>query len=261
MNTHPIRVCIWNEALLDRKPQHVQEMALRTYPEGLHIPLADGLRKTLGDAAIVETATFPEPEHGLPKERLDNIDVLLWWGHNYHRDVADKVVDRVCERVFKDGMGFIPLHSAHYSKPFKRLLGCTGDLAWRNIGEKERLWITNPAHPIVAGLDSCYLELEKAEMYGEPFSIPEPDELVMVSWFAGGEVFRSGCCWQRGMGRIFYFRPGDERYPIYRNEKIHLILANAIQWCHPPESVPELYRGNRPPIEFDTDKQMYNRIL
>ena len=140
-------------------------------------------------------------------------------------------------------MGLIVLHSAHFSKIFKRLMGTTCNLKWREIGEKERVWVVNPAHPIADGL-SDYFEIPHAEMYGEPFGIPEPDSLVFTSWFEGGEVFRSGCCWYRGRGKVFYFRPGHETYPIYYQPEIRQVIANAVKWAAPTNG-PQITVDNR----------------
>ena len=164
---------------------------------------------------MVETATLDMPEHGLTEERLAKTDVLLWWGHMAHGKVDDAIVERVQKRVW-EGMGLIVLHSGHFSKIFKRLLGTPCSLKWREAGEIERLWVINRNHPIAAGLPE-YIEIEHEEMYGEPFPIPEPLETVFISCFEGGEVFRSGVTFQRGAGRIFYFRPGHEAYPTYHN--------------------------------------------
>ncbi len=222
-----LRVCVWHEFVHEKKNASVKEI----YPDGMHVVIADGLREKLGDSAEVGTATLQEPEHGLTQERLDATDVLLWWGHCAHGEVSDEVVNRVQARVLQ-GMGLIVLHSGHFSKPFKRLLGTSCALKWREAGEKERLWVCNPGHPIAAGLGD-YFELPQTEMYGEPFGIPSPDEQVFISWFEGGEVFRSGCTWIRGNGKIFYFRPGHETYPIYYDENVRKVLANAVQWAAP----------------------------
>ena len=187
--------------------------------------------ESLDSELEIATATLDEPEHGLTEARLEATDVLTWWGHTAHSRVADEIVDRVQKRVL-EGMGLIVLHSAHFSKIFRRLMGTSCSLKWREAGERERLWVCNPGHPIAAGIEEM-IELENTEMYGEPFAIPEPDEQVFVSWFEGGEVFRSGCCWHRGNGRIFYFRPGHETYPIYHNPAIHRVLANAVRWAAP----------------------------
>ena len=201
----------------------------KIYPEGIHGQLARVLREDPN--FTVATATLDEPEHGLTDEVLANTDVLVWWGHMYHDDVADEVVERVRQRVL-DGMGLIVLHSAHFSKIFQRLMGTTCNLKWRADGEKERLWVVDPAHPIVAGIGE-YIELAEEEMYGEHFDIPAPDTLVFVSWFAGGEVFRSGCCFTRGAGRIFYFRPGHENQPTYYDPAIGRVIRNAVHWAAP----------------------------
>jgi trehalose utilization protein len=68
-------------------------------------------------------------------------------------------------------------------------------------------------------------------MYGEVFDVPAPDELVFVSWFTGGEVFRSGCCYTRGRGRIFYFRPGHETHASYHHPDVRRVIANAVDWA------------------------------
>ncbi len=221
----PIRVTVWGENVHEQKLAVVREI----YPDGMHECIAAGLRE---DSALeVRTATLQEPEHGLTQEVLDTTDVLSWWGHCAHGDVADSVVDRVQKRVL-EGMGLLVLHSGHYSKIFKRLMGTSCSLTWREAGERERLWVCNPGHPIVQGIGSA-LELPNTEMYGEPFGIPTPDEQILISWFEGGEVFRSGCTWKRGNGKIFYFRPGHETYPIYHNDGVKRILKNAAHWLAP----------------------------
>jgi len=221
----PLNVTIWNEYWNERNNPAVSEV----YPDGIHAILADALRKRGFDS--IHTATLDEPEHGLTQAVLDRTDVLLWWGHRRHEDVSDEVVARVQGRVYQ-GMGLIVLHSGHFSKIFRCLMGTACTLDWRVKGEKERLWIVMPGHPIAEGLDR-YFELEKEEMYGEPFEVPAPDELVFVSWFKGGEVFRSGCCYIRGRGRVFYFRPGHETFPTYHDETVQQVIANAVRWAAP----------------------------
>jgi trehalose utilization protein len=220
-----IRVTVWGENIHDKKHKKVQEV----YPKGMHTCIADALNQDGGIRAT--TATLDQPEHGLTEQVLANTDVLSWWGHVGHGQVDDTIVERVQRRVL-EGMGLIVLHSGHFSKIFKRLMGTSGALCWREAGEKERLWVCNPGHPITQGIDGC-IELAHEEMYGEPFCIPTPDEQVFISWFQGGEVFRSGCTWQRGNGRIFYFRPGHETYPTYHHPKIQLVLRNAVKWAQP----------------------------
>jgi len=222
----PIRALVWNENIHERENAVVREI----YPDGMHNAVATALRQNADIAA--ETATLQEPEHGLPAARLDKTDVLLWWGHKAHGEVADAVVERVAHRVW-EGMGLIVLHSGHFSKIFRRVMGTPCSLKWREAGERERLWVINRNHPIAAGLGEC-VEVPMTEMYGEPFTVPEPDETVFISWYQGGEVFRSGMTWRRGAGRVFYLSPGHETYPIYHQPEIGQILRNAVAWAHNP---------------------------
>ncbi|ATW89389.1 trehalose utilization protein [Halohasta litchfieldiae] len=219
-----VSVTVWNEYLEERTNDEVASV----YPDGIHETLASGLRERGHD---VRTATLDEPDHGLTEEVLDDTDVLVWWEHRAHEDVDDEIVERVCDRIY-DGMGFVPLHSAHFSKVFKRLMGTPCSLTYRESRERERVWTVDPSHPITAGLEESFV-IPETEMYGEPFSVPEPDQLVFVSWFEGGEVFRSGCCYQRGTGRIFYFRPGHETYPVYHEPVVLDVIDNAVRWAVP----------------------------
>ena len=220
-----IRVTVWNEFQHERESQAIREI----YPEGIHKAIADGLSTSKG--IQVRTATLDEPEHGLTEEIVDSTDVLLWWGHKAHDRVDDRIVTRVQLRVLS-GMGLIVLHSAHMSKIFRAVLGTGCTLKWRETGERERLWNIEPGHPITQGIGE-YIELPNTEMYGERFDIPSPDRVLFISWFEGGEVFRSGCTFERGNGRIFYFRPGHETFPIYYNQSVIRILANAVRWAKP----------------------------
>ncbi len=224
-----IRVTVWNEYRHEKKNPKVAEI----YPNGIHARLAEHLSAQGMD---VKTVTLDEPEHGLTQDVVDNTDVMLWWAHMAHGEVEDSIVERVHQRVM-EGMGLLVLHSGHFSKIFQKLMGTTGGLKWREANEKERIWVVEPGHPIAEGLDE-YIELPHAEMYGEPFNIPAPESLVFVSWFQGGEVFRSGCCWRRGRGKIFYFRPGHETFPIYHNPQILRVITNAVRWAAPTEGPP-----------------------
>jgi trehalose utilization protein len=191
-----IRTLVWGENVHERTNAAVGSL----YPQGLHGCIASALNAAGGIEADI--ATLQEAEHGLTAARLEATDVLLWWGHAAHGEVEDLVVERVLEQVWA-GMGLILLHSAHFSKVFKRLMGTPCNLSWREAGERERLWVVNPRHPIADGLPPCF-ELENEEMYGEPFGVPEPLETIFISWFQGGEVFRSGLTYRRGAGNIFY---------------------------------------------------------
>jgi trehalose utilization protein len=235
-----IRVLVWGEFIQER----TEDAVARVYPRGIHEAIAEHLRKQ--PDMTVRTATLDEPEHGLGEAVLKDTDVLIWWGHVAHDKVSDHVVERVCRRVL-EGMGLIVLHSAHYSKPFRRLMGTSCSLKWREAGERERIWVVAPWHPIAEGLPE-HFELEHEEMYGEYFDIPPPDELVFISWFEGGEVFRSGCCFYRGRGRIFYFRPGHETYPTYYNPHVRKAIENAVRWAAAPKG-PEPRYGMVEPLE------------
>jgi len=217
-------VTVWNEFVHEREDDAVADV----YPDGIHGTIAGALADRGFDT---ETATLQDPEHGLTQDVLDDTDVLVWWSHVAQDQVDDAVAERVADAV-RSGMGLIALHSAVLSKVFRSLLGTTGTLQWREADERERLWVTEPTHPIAEGVDEC-IELERTEMYGEPFDVPTPDSVVFTSWFEGGEVFRSGCCWQRGRGKIFFFRPGHETHPIYHDDGVQRVLANAAEWAAP----------------------------
>ncbi len=219
-----LNVTVWNEFIHEK-----EENIAKIYPEGIHGAIAQMLGKY--HEYNIRTATLEMPEHGLTDEVLNSTDVLIWWGHIAHAKVSDEVAEKVRQRVL-DGMGLIVLHSGHLSKPFVKLMGTACRSKWRENDEKERIWVIEPGHPIAAGLPE-YIELPQEETYGERFEIPAPDELVFISWFSGGEVFRSGCCYKRGLGKIFYFRPGHEAYPTFYREDITKILKNAVDWAKP----------------------------
>jgi trehalose utilization protein len=225
MASKTIKVTVWNEFRHEKTDEAVKKL----YPKGIHKTIADQLKAQ--DGIEAGTATLEEPEHGLTEAVLKETDVLIWWGHMAHGDVSDEVVARVREHVLS-GMGLICLHSAHFSKIFRAMMGTNCSLKWREANEKERLWNIEPGHPITQGIGE-YFELPHVEMYGERFDIPTPDKVVFLSWFQGGEVFRSGCCWERGHGRIFYFRPGHETLPIFEDENVLRVITNAVRWAAP----------------------------
>jgi len=226
MPAEKIRVTIWNEGRHEKRSPEVAAL----YPKGIHGALADYLNKVGGFE--VRTGALDDPHHGLQDEVVSTTDVMLWWGHLHHAEVADETVERVYKRVLA-GMGLIVLHSGHFSKIFKRLMGTSCDLKWR-VGKDEReiLWVTRPGHPIVAGIDDHFI-LEREEMYGEYFDIPEPECTFLISSFSGGEVFRSGCTWTRGAGKIVYFRPGHETFPSFYNANVLRVIENAVKWAAP----------------------------
>ena len=233
-----VRVTVWNEFRHERTDDAVRSV----YPDGIHAAIAAGLGESGG--FTVGTATLDEPDHGLTPAILAETDVLTWWGHMAHDDVSDDVVDRVQARVL-DGMGLVVLHSGHFSKIFRRLMGTSCDLKWREDGRRERVWVVDPSHPIAEGLDESFV-LAEEEMYGEHFDIPPPDDLVFVSWFEGGEVFRSGCTFRRGRGRVVYFRPGHETHPTYFDPNVRRVIANAARWAATRGGARPAYGHSRP---------------
>ena len=220
-----IAVTVWNEYRHEKKNAQIAKI----YPEGMHAAIAAHLNQAGGVRA--RTAALDEPDHGLTEKVLAGTDVLIWWGHMAHGEVRDEIVDRVQSHVIA-GMGIILLHSAHFSKIFRRLMGTTCSLKWREVAERELIWCTRPGHPITADLPDPII-LEHTEMYGEFFDVPEPEETLFISNFAGGEVFRSGCVWTRGAGKVFYFRPGHETYPIFHDANVLKVIENAVRWLAP----------------------------
>ena len=239
-----LNVTVWNEFIHEK-----DEKIAKIYPDGIHGAIAQMLGKY--NEYNIRTATLEEPHCGLSDDVLNNTDVLIWWGHLAHRSVTDEIALKVKNRVL-EGMGLVVLHSGHLSKPFVMLMGTACRSKWRENDERERIWVIEPAHPIAKGLPE-YIELEKEETYGERFEIPTPDELVFISWFSGGEVFRSGCCYKRGLGKVFYFRPGHEEYPTFYREDITKIIKNAIDWAQ-PSGGPKPTLGNFAALENVGDK-------
>lgn len=233
------RVLVWMEGRHEQYDTKVQEI----YPEGMAQAIVEGLEEQFDGPLSIRTASVDEPEHGLTEEVLAETDVVLWWGHKAHKEVTDEVVARVKEHVLS-GMGLVVLHSGHWSKIFMSLMGTTCTLKWRNEADRELVWTVSPNHPIAEGVPNPIV-IPEQEMYGEFFDIPVPDELVFISSFSGGEVFRSGCTFTRGNGRIFYFSPGDQDYPVYFHKDVRRVLANAVRWTDPgskPRAVPTLSR-------------------
>jgi trehalose utilization protein len=238
----PIRVTVWGENVHEKLHPHVKEI----YPDTMHETIAAGIRSQLDDAVEVRTAWLQQPEHGLTKEVIAQTDVLTWWGHVAHGDVSDDVANRIREAVLS-GMGLLALHSAHFSKVFIQLMGTTCSLDWRRDHDRELIWTVASGHPIAAGVPHPVI-LDREEMYGELFDVPQPEEVIFISSFSGGEVFRSGCSYRRGRGRVFYFRPGDQDFPTYKNPHIQRVIANAVRWLAPtaPRELPEVHHRHEP---------------
>ena len=238
-------MCVWNEYIHEK----IDERIAKVYPNGIHGAIAEMLGRD--NEYNITTATLDMPECGLADNVLNNTDVLIWWCHCAHDKVPDEIAEKVRKRVLS-GMGLIVLHSSHLSKPFVKLMGTCCRSKWRENDEKECIWVIEPAHPIARNLPE-YIELAQEETYGERFEVPTPDELVFISWFSGGEVFRSGCCYKCGLGKIFYFRPGHEEYPTFYREDITQILRNAVEWAKPSDGpIPTL--GHYDALENVGDK-------
>lgn len=235
-----INVLIWNEF----RHEKCQPEVAALYPQGIHAAIGGYLMQD--EELIVRLAGLDDPEQGLSEEALENTDVLIWWGHMAHGEVTDETASRVCRRI-NAGMGFIGLHSAHHSKVFRQLCGTSCNLKWRH-GDRERLWTVTPSHPIAQGIPE-HFELAKEEMYGEPFDIPTPDEVVFMGWFSGGEVFRSGVTYRRGAGKIFYFQPGHEEYPTFKDKNVLRIIRNAVHWAKPAQNAKQIECTNPASLE------------
>lgn len=234
-----MNVIVWNENFHEQRDSRVTDL----YPGGIHGYIAS----FLNDGHMnIRTATQDMPECGLNQEVLEETDVLVWWGHMLHDKVPDEIVERVQKRVL-EGMGLVVLHSGHFSKIFRRLMGTPCNLKWRDDA-RERVWTIKPNHPIAQGIPESF-SLHCEEMYGEPFGIPEPQEVVFMGWFDGGEVFRSGCTWIRGNGKVFYFQPGHETNPSYQNQYVQQIIRNAVRWCCPIHRKLEQICPNTAPVE------------
>ena len=232
-----IRVTVWNEGRHEKHKPGVAD----AYPKGIHGALAEALNEAGG--FDVRTVLLDDPEHGLSEDVVDSTDVMVWWGHGYHGEVEDAIVERVHRRVLS-GMGIVVLHSGHFSKIFRRLMGTSCDLKWRDEGEREVLWVTRPGHPIVRGIADHFV-IAKEEMYGEFFDVPEPECTFLISSFEGGEVFRSGCTWLRGAGKVVYFRPGHETFPTYYDPNVRRVIVNAVRWACPAWPPEEVRYGRR----------------
>lgn len=251
-----MKIIIYNENVMQNLPAHK-----KAYANGLH----NELKSIFEKEHEVTCVTLADIETGLSKEELDKTDVLIWWGHIAHDKVPDAINEYVCKRV-SEGMGAVFLHSAHFSKPFTTLCGTPCSLRWREANEAERVWTTDPFHPIAQGVEQGF-RLDHEEMYGEHFYIPTPDSVVFTGWFEGGEVFRSGCCFHKDNGRFFYFQPGHETFPIYKNENVRLILKNAVHWVAKVGPEKSDFVGNekclhpiKPPEKFKRNRFLYKEI-
>ena len=230
-----INVTIWNEYRHEKSDENVAKL----YPNGLHAAIGEFLSKN--DDMKITLAALDDPDQGLPDEVLNNTDVILWWGHMNHGEVKDDLVERIRQRVYVGGMGFIALHSAHHSKPFRAIVGTTGNLLWGD-NQKEIIWNIMPSHPIAAGIPA-HFELPEEELYAEPFQIPQPDAHIFEGWYEHGYVFRTGCTFLRGAGRVFYFQPGHETCPSFYDANVQRIITNGVRWAAPNDFGYEIESG------------------
>jgi trehalose utilization protein len=198
------------------------------YPEGINGAIAKYLR-TLPNLEV-RAASINDPEQGIAKSALDSTDVLIWWAHRTHKEIDDGRALEAVRQIRERGLGFIAIHSAHYAKIFKMILDSACDLGgWRVGGKPESLKCVAPTHPIAQGVGD--FTIPHTEMYNEPFKVPPPEATIFLSTWEGGEEFRSCNTWTAGRGRVVYFRPGHETYPIYFQEKPLRVIANAVLWC------------------------------
>lgn len=230
-----INVVIWNEFRHEKRDPAVAQI----YPDGIHACIRDFLKED--DNLNITLAALDDPDQGISDELLNKTDVLFWWGHMAHGEVDDKLVEKIRNRVYAGKMGLIVLHSGHHSKVFRSIVGATGNLSWgRN--QKEVVWNLMPQHPIAAGIPDHFI-LKSEELYAEPFYIPQPDQLVFGGWYEDGHIFRSGCCFFRGVGKIFYFQPGHEYCRSFYNPYVQRIIRNAVEWVKPADIGYEIPAG------------------
>lgn len=230
-----INVVIWNEFRHEKRDPAVAQI----YPDGIHACIRDFLKED--DNLNITLAALDDPDQGISDELLNKTDVLFWWGHMAHGEVDDKLVEKIRNRVYAGKMGLIVLHSGHHSKVFRSIVGATGNLSWgRN--QKEVVWNLMPQHPIAAGIPDHFI-LKSEELYAEPFYIPQPDQLVFGGWYEDGHIFRSGCCFFRGVGKIFYFQPGHEYCRSFYNPYVQRIIRNAVEWVKPADVGYEIPAG------------------
>jgi len=220
------RVVVWSEGTAS---------ADKAYPKDINTAIADGLRKNLTGWKI-ETATITDPDQGCSEASLSKCDVLIWWGHKRHDDVKDENVARIVRRVKEGGMGFIAVHSSHFAKPNKKLMGTACSwAAYENDGCKCKVVIKDPNHPIVQGVKE--FTLPEIERYSEPYQVPTPESVPLngIYVYPDGkeEPTRLGLCWTIGKGRMFYFVPGHETYHDFYLEPVQKIMANAVNWAAP----------------------------
>jgi len=213
-----LRVLLWSE----------RTEPVEIYPTGINGALADYLNKQ--DGIEAKTAQLSDPEAGLGEAALANADVLIWFGHKKHKDVPDEIVERVVRHIRERGLGFIALHSAHYSKPLKVALQASGSWSdYQNRGWAEQVWVVSPNHPLAKGLKD--FTLPKEEIYTEPFDVPAPEAVILEATWPSGHRTRECMVWTLGKGRFVYLRPGHEEYPTFFIPEMQRLISNAVLWA------------------------------
>jgi trehalose utilization protein len=219
------------------------------YPNDINGAVAEGLKCL--DGWEVVTANLSDPEQGLPDSLLNRADVLVWWGHKKHGDVKTELVQKIVKRVQEDGMGFIALQSAHFSKPNIALMsigktkqelldavkpkGRVG--AWgAYVNDCTDLKVTTLAkdHPIAKGVPAEF-NIVHTERYDNPYAVPTPEQVIFDGVYTkadGGKVpSQLGFVWTIGKGKMFYLQIGHETCPVYFDPTIRKIMANAVVWA------------------------------
>jgi trehalose utilization protein len=217
-------VVVWSEGTAPKK----------VYPNDINTAIAEGLKELQGWEVVV--ANLSDPDQGLPDKVLNRADVLIWWGHQKHDQVKNELVDKIVKRVKEDGMGFISLHSSHFAKPNKKLMGTA--CSWgAYVGDSITLKVTvkSPEHPIAK--DVKEFTLEHSERYSDPYAVPKPKAVVFegVATLKNGgtDPSQQGLTWEIGKGKVFYFQAGHETNPVFFDPNIRKIIANAVQWAAP----------------------------
>ena len=216
-NRPPIRVRIWCEGTAPKS----------VYPRDIDGALGDflGKRKDL----VVSRARLDDADVGLSDGALDATDALIWWGRLRHADLPDSRARAIAARVRAGKLGFIALHASCLSKPFVELMGGPCELGgFREDGRPERVEIKDRDHPIARGV--APFTIPRTSMFAEPFKVPKPDSIVMMSTFDRGETFRSGMTWTVQKGRVAYFRPGHDGFPVFFHPSVRQVIANSVAW-------------------------------
>jgi len=271
----PIRVLVWDEQQPEQKQAYGDKFLGQTI--AAHLESLPNI--------TVKSVGLADPEQGLSDATLDATDVLIMWCHRRVKEQDDKRAEAVVERVLAGKLSLVALHSAHWAKPFVRLMQerakadailevpeadratakwvyvnespyqrivKAGDRvtprvdklegnvyrltlpqcvfpAWRADGAPSHVTTLLPKHPLAAGLREKW-DIPQTEMYGGTFHVPKPDEVVFQEDWDKGESFTSGSVWNVGKGKVFYFRPGHETYPIYKQAEPLRVIENAVRW-------------------------------